>query len=93
MEKVNIVINDNRYMSDNYELFIKRKALIKRQRERKLPFSLMKWINYANLKNAYVKRSNKAVGFLSTNLINKSMKALDKNRIERKGFRILYNQA
>lgn len=80
-------------MTDNYELFIKRKALVKKLREQKLPNALNKWINYANLKSEYTEKKSKAYKFLTSNLLQKSMKALEVNRVERKEFRVLYKQA
>jgi len=80
-------------MTENYELFIKRKALVKKLRERNLPCALNKWINYAKLKSSYNEKRGKAYKFLSSNLINKSMKALEINNVERKEFRVLYKQA
>jgi hypothetical protein len=59
----------SQYMSDNYELFIKKRAVIKRLRERRCPKVFEHWKIYAEKRHIYVQKRDKAQNMLNNNLI------------------------
>ena len=51
----------NKYMADNYELFVKKKAVIKRLRQLKCPDALKQWSKFTELSKCYNKKKQKAI--------------------------------
>jgi len=82
-----------KYMSDNYELFIKRKALLKRLKERNCPLALKKWSMFAENHKVFRLKNEKAETFNKTQLMKKAFLCFNINTQERKDFRILYKKA
>jgi hypothetical protein len=82
-----------RYMSDNYELFIKKKALIKRLKERKCPSVFKKWSLFADKHKVYRIKSEKAKALSNSNLMLKTFASFQNNCQEHKDFRALYKKA
>lgn len=80
-------------MSDNYELFLKKKTCIRRLRKMKCPKALSIWRNYANMSKKYHKKSNKAVAILNLNLKRKTIEGLRVNKLERSDNRTLNKKA
>lgn len=68
-----------KYMTDNYELFVKKKALVKLLRERNCPYTFKKWSLFAAQHKVYRIKSEKAKGFLNSNLMAKSLIGLHTN--------------
>lgn len=63
-------------MSDNFELFMRKKALTKRLRERRCPPALQHWSRYAELHKENRHRNEKAYAFLNSNLHSKAFSSL-----------------
>lgn len=80
-------------MTDNYELFVKKKALVKLLRERNCPYTFKKWGLFAAQHKVYRIKSEKAKALLNSNLMIKSFKGLHNNCQERKDYKILYQKA
>lgn len=80
-------------MADNYELFVKRRALIKRLRERNIPRALEKWSLFSEKHKIFRLKSEKALKVLNNNLKKKAFLCYKINCEERKDFRALYKKA
>lgn len=80
-------------MSDNFELFVRKKALIKRLRERRCPPALQHWSQYAELHKMSRLKNERARGFLNTNLYLKAFSSLRIYWESKKDFREAYRKA
>lgn len=63
-----------KYMAENYELFVKRRALLKRLKERNIPKALAQWSLFAEKHKIFRIKSEKAMGFQNKNLMMKGLK-------------------
>ena len=80
-------------MSDNYELFVKKKALIKHLRQRKCPAIMEHWGEFSARHKVFRLKSEKAFVFLNHSVTSKAFNALRANCEERKDYRNLYRKA
>lgn len=82
-----------KYMKDNYELFLKKKAVIKHLRARNCPSALAHWTEYSIKHRIFRLKTEKALSYLHTSLMSKSMSALSHNVLLQREYKALYKRS
>lgn len=96
--RMSILVNKSmtswkQYMIDNYELFLKKREVVRMLRTKKCPGAFRHWSEFAAKHKVYRLKSEKAIDCLNSHLKSKAVKALQLNTEERKDYRNLYRKA
>ena len=82
-----------KYMADNYEMSVKKKAVLKRLRQLKCPIALKQWSKFAELSKVYNQKKQKANSVMNKNLLQKTFFVFKHNKNEQKKTKILFKKA
>jgi hypothetical protein len=82
-----------KYMKDNYELFLKKKAVIKHLKARNCPSVLSHWTEYSIKHKIFRLKSEKSLSYLHTSLLSKSLTAFHHNVSLQRQYKALYKKS